>query len=118
MATAFFFLRINDHVQYVRKIQKTLNGEGDFQGTDHYSCKLGQWIYGDGRKEVEALGDAAIEKFEAILDPHQAFHNASSRALAARAVGDEAAAQSAITEMDKLSVILIRELTALDSLTK
>lgn len=118
MATAFFFQRINDHIQYVRKIQKTMRGEGDFQGTDHHSCKLGHWLYGEGRQEVEALGDPAIKRFEAILDPHQAFHDASSRALAAKAAGDETGAQGAITDMDKLSVVLIRELTALDDLAR
>lgn len=118
MATAFFFQRINDHIQYVRKIQKTLNGEGDFQGTDHQNCKLGKWLYGEGRKEVEALGAAAVTKFEAILDPHQAFHDASARALAAKAAGNDATAQMSVTEMDKLSVLLIRELSALDQMAK
>jgi hypothetical protein len=118
MATAFFFQRLNDHIQYVRKIQKTLRGDGDFQGSDHQSCKLGQWLYGDGRKEAEAIGEDAVRKFEAILDPHQAFHDASAQALAAKASGDDATAQAKITEMDKLSVILIRELTALDDLAK
>lgn len=116
MSGAFFFLRINDHIQYLRRIEKTLAGEGDFQGTAFDTCKLGHWLYGEGRAQAEEVGPKAVELFDALLQPHKEFHEASARALERRAAGDETGSRQAITDMMKLSVVLINKLSALDEL--
>jgi len=45
---AFFLQRLNDHVVYLKKVQRTLDGTEDFQVTDCHDCKLGKWLYGEG----------------------------------------------------------------------
>lgn len=114
--SAFFFQRINDHIQYLRKLEKTLKDEGDFRGTAHTDCKLGKWMYGDGRAEVQAEGEEAVRVFEGMFGHHQAFHDAGNKALAAKDAGDEAGVKAAVTEMIKLSNILIDILTHLDKI--
>ncbi len=115
-ASAFFFMRINDHLTYLRRIEKTLAGEGDFRGTGPEACKLGLWLYGEGRGQAEAIGPEAVKLLDELLEPHKAFHEASARALGMKDGGDAAGSQQAITEMMKLSVALIKILSALDSL--
>ena len=117
MASAFFFLRINNHINYLRRIEKTLVGTGDFQGTVHTACKLGVWMHGEGRAEAETLGPEAVALFDELFKPHELFHEASARALALKEQGDEAGSKGAITEMFKLSVTLVNKLTELDKLS-
>lgn len=114
--SAFFFLRINDHLQYLRRIEKTLEGEGDFRGTSKESCKLGLWLYGEGRGQAEAIGPEAVKLLDDLVEPHKLFHEASARAIILKESGDEAGSRQAITEMMKLSVTLINILSALDAL--
>jgi hypothetical protein len=117
MSSAFFFLRVNDHVNYLKRIEKTLEGSGDFRGTEHADCKLGVWMQGEGRGEAEALGPEGVRVFDELVAPHQAFHEASSRAIALKESGDAVGSQAAITEMMKLSVSLINRLMDLDKLS-
>lgn len=114
---AFCFLRLNDHVQYLKKIQATLEGEGDFQGTDFHVCKLGKWIYGEGAEEASAVGDEAKRLFDTLLEPHQRFHDASHEAVEKQQAGDSEGAELAVTEMHKLSTVLINILLELDKLS-
>ncbi len=117
MATAFFLMRLNDHVQYLKKIEATLAGTGDFQGSDHHECKLGKWLYGDGANEVSNLQNAKAQSiFDSLLEPHEHFHNASKQALEKKQAGDEQGAQIAITEMYKISQIITQKLLGLDAL--
>lgn len=113
---AFFLQRLNDHVQYLNRIQRTLDGRGDFPGTDCHECALGHWLYGDGANEAAAVGDEAKQVFDGLLDPHERFHLASKRALDLQQSGDRSGSEQAITEMMKLSVVLVDNLIALDRL--
>ncbi|MEY3219089.1 MAG: hypothetical protein RIT27_446 [Pseudomonadota bacterium] len=114
---AFFLIRINDHVQYLKKINRTLDGQDTFQGCSHSECKLGKWIYGEGESEVAALNNPrAIELFEALKEPHLQFHNMSQLALEKNLAGDKIGAQQAITEMHKLSTIVYNRLLDLDKI--
>ena len=115
---AFFLLRMNDHVQYLHKIQATLEGKGDFQGTDWHECKLGKWLYGDGSAEAEATGPEAKAIFDGLFEPHEAFHKASHTALAKQQDGDEEASREAVTEMYRLSNTLVDMLLSLDQKSK
>jgi len=112
---AFFLMRLNDHIQYLKKIEATLEGKGDFYGTHHHKCKLGQWLYGDGANEVTTLQSGDAQKvFDSLFEPHEQFHTASKQAL--EKAGDGKNAKIAITEMYKLSQIITKKLLALDAL--
>jgi hypothetical protein len=112
---AFFVLRLNDHIQYLKKIEKTLAGTGDFQGTDCHSCKLGQWLYDDGPTEVAALNKPEAQTlFDSLFEPHQQFHQMSHEAVAKAKAGDSEGARAAATQMYVLSNIISQKLLALD----
>lgn len=115
---AFFLMRLNDHVQYLKKIENTLKGKAEFSGCVHTECKLGQWIYNEGSAEVAALTDPrAQEVFDSLKEPHERFHVISHEALAKQQAGDEAGAKSASTEMHKLSTVLTNKLLELDAMS-
>jgi hypothetical protein len=114
---AFFFQRMNDHVQYLKKIQATLDGKGEFQGTDYHDCKLGNWLYDSGPEEASAVGDEARNLFDTLLEPHQRFHDSSHVAVQKHLEGDSEGAKMAVTEMYKLSNVLINKLLELDKLS-
>jgi hypothetical protein len=113
---AFFLLRINDHLQYLKKINATLEGRGDFLGGDHHSCKLGQWIDSSGPREASEVGAQAVALFEGVRAPHEQFHVASSRALALRAQGQERESAREVTQMHRLSSALVDLLLGLDQI--
>jgi hypothetical protein len=111
---AFFILRLNDHIQYLRKIQATLDGQGGFRGSDCHDCKLGQWLYGSGPAEAQAAGSEAKVLFDSLFEPHRRFHDASHAAIEKKSAGDDMGSHADITEMMKLSVVLVDTLLALD----
>jgi hypothetical protein len=114
---AFFLMRLNDHIQYLKNIEATLVGDGNFQGTSHLSCKLGQWLYAEGAKEVmELKNPKAKEVFDSLFEPHERFHTISHEALAKHKSGDKGGAQAAITEMHQLSHLISQKLLELDAL--
>lgn len=115
---AFFFLRLNDHIQYLRKIQATLAGTGEFRGTDFHDCALGKWLYGEGAEQVAVLGPDAKAIFDSLFEPHQQFHDASKEAIELQERGDTSAASGAITRMMQLSLKLIQKLTKLDEVAR
>jgi len=115
--TAFFMKRLNDHIQYLKKIDATLNAKGDFQGTDHAECQLGQWLCGEGTAEVKAMSDSRAKAvFDSLLEPHQKFHSMSHQALEKKRSGDEAGVKAALTEMHLLSTVLTNKLLELDGM--
>lgn len=116
--SAFFLQRLNDHVQYLGKLKATLEDRGDFQGTDHHSCKLGLWLDQDGPKESSAISTEAFKIFNQLLTPHQRFHQISKQALECKAAGDVALMEDAMTEMFKLSNTLVNILMELDELSR
>jgi hypothetical protein len=116
--SAFFLLRMNDHVQYLGKLKATLEDKGDFQGCDHHSCKLGTWMDGESAEQARALGAEAQSVFDKLLEPHEQFHNASHEALAKKAVGDLQGMEASMTEMFRLSNVLVKLLMKLDALNR
>ncbi len=113
---AFFLLRMNDHLQYLNRFHATLDGRGDFHGTDHHSCKLGIWLDTKGPTEISGIGPDAQALFESIFEPHQRFHEASSQALELKEAGNLVAAEEKLTEMHQLSALLVDKLLKLDTL--
>lgn len=113
---AFFLLRMNDHLQYLNKIKATLDGKGEFRGSDHHSCKFGKWLDSDGPKEAGEIGTDAKSVFDSIIAPHQRFHEISHEALAAHDAGNKEQEVQKVTEMHQLSGKLVDSLLALDRL--
>ncbi len=113
---AFFLMRMNDHLQYLNRLHATLGGRGDFRGSDHHDCKLGQWLYTKGRVESGEIGPDAQSLFDSIIEPHRLFHEASSQALEFKEAGNQAAAEEKLTEMHQLSGLLVEKLLKLDTL--
>jgi len=115
---AFFLMRLNDHIQYLKKIEATLAGENNFQGTNHQDCKLGEWLYGEGADEVSSLDShKAQEIFDSLFEPHECFHTISQQALEKQQLGDKIGIQTTMTEMYRLSHIITQKLLELDTLT-
>ncbi len=114
--TPFFFQRLNDHVQYLRKLQAAIERkeESNFCGIDSQNCRLGQWLYGTGPEEVQHLDAESRELFAKLFKPHEAFHLAGQRALQAQQAGDEEAVRQALGEMTQLSAVLVDLLIELD----
>ena len=111
---AFFFHHVNDHVQYMKKIQETLDGRGEFLGSHYQECKLGKWLYDEGPEEASAVSDEVRQLFDTLLEPHQRFHEISREAVRKHMEGDTTGAKSAVTEMHKISNVLISILLQLD----
>jgi len=114
---AFFFLRLNDHIQYLKKVQGAIEDKHSFAGTDPHHCKLGKWLYGTGPEEASAIGDQARSIFDELFEPHEKFHHASTRALEKHAAGDEAGCAEDMTRMHVLSGNLVSILIKLDDLS-
>jgi hypothetical protein len=113
---AFFLLRMNDHLQYLKKIKSTLDGVGDFRGCDHHGCKLGGWIDGTGPAEAAEVGPEATAVLDSVVVFHERFHQASGLALQCRETGQRAESESRVTEMHRLSGTLVELLLELDRL--
>jgi hypothetical protein len=108
-------MRLNDHIQYLKKMEAALKGENNFTGIDHKSCKLGCWLHQEGSTEVAEMHNAkAQEIFDSLFEPHQQFHEAGQRALSAKAAGNNDVAQAAMTEMYQISAVLTNRLLDLD----
>jgi hypothetical protein len=114
--SAFFMMRMNDHVQYLGKIKAALENGKDFHGTDHHHCKLGEWLDHDGDGELTTLGPEAQSLFDQLLKPHEQFHTASHDALERKAAGDTQGMEASMTEMFRLSNTLVNLLIKLDAL--
>lgn len=115
---AFFLLRINDHLQYLSKVKATLDGKGDFRGTDHHSCRLGTWMDSTGPRDAAEVGPDATAILRLLYEPHERFHGASGRALQYQASGHRAEQEWEVTEMHRLSARLVDLLLQLDGLGK
>jgi Chemoreceptor zinc-binding domain len=117
MAKAFFIMRLNDHIQYLKKIDAALNGKSDFQGTHHHDCKLGKWLYGIGSEEVAAMKHhKAKEVFDSLFEPHEHFHTIGKDALSKKQAGDADGAKVALTALYSLSATLTQKLLELDKM--
>ena len=101
-----------------KKIQATLEGKGNFQGTDYHDCKLGKWINEDGAEEASLVSDEARKIFDSMIEPHQQFHDASKAALEKQQSGDTGGAEEQVTNMHKLSTSLVNSLLELDKLSQ
>lgn len=118
-SSAFLMLRLNDHIQYMKKVQQSLNDQNDFDGVDCHHCKLGEWLYGEGPDEIKAIGNAELESvFQSLFEPHQQYHDASQKAIQFHQAQNQEEAKKYETEMIVLSNHLVNLLLKLDALAK
>ncbi len=115
---AFFFQRLNDHIQYLRRVQEAIEDKNHFEGTDSHHCKLGEWLYGTGPEEAAAISEETRVIFDELFEPHERFHAASRRALEKHAAGDHEDCEREMTEMHTLSGVLVNILIKLDDLSR
>jgi hypothetical protein len=114
---AFFLKRLNDHVQYLRKMKGRLDGCNHFEPTTCGVCSLGGWLYGEGQREANEYGESMVSLFNALLVPHERFHQASDEALRCQEVGNEIGMRRAFTEMHQLSNTLVTILLQMDGVS-
>ena len=115
---AFFMQRLNDHIQYLDKVTKTIKGLMDFHGSDCHCCKLGMWLDTDGKQEINAYATGANHLFDTLVTQHEQFHVISSNVLEKHQQGDKDSAYKAMTEMHKLSGQLVSILLEIDRQSK
>ncbi|MBI5031670.1 MAG: CZB domain-containing protein [Chloroflexi bacterium] len=115
----FFLKRLNDHLVYMKRVKRMLEGKEHFLGTDYHFCALGKWMYGIGLTEVQAFESEKLEQlFKSLFEPHQHFHEASRRAIEMFQAHDAAAARAAETEMIRLSGRLVDIFLKMDGLVQ
>ncbi|RUM94338.1 MAG: hypothetical protein DSZ28_03705 [Thiothrix sp.] len=117
-STAFFLQRLNDHIVYLTRIKTTLDDKGDFCGTDFHTCKLGEWLYGEGKDQAAGVSDEMLTEFDKLFEPHKAFHEASASAITAHAEGNKKAEEHAFTKMHLLSNTLVTLLLEMDRIAR
>lgn len=111
---AFFMQRLNDHIQYLDKVTRTIKGKMEFAGTNCRCCKLGQWIYAEGREEVSLYAPAAMPLFVQLIEKHEEFHVISGKILEQFQTGDIGQIHQEMTEVHKLSNQLVSILLEID----
>ena len=66
-----------DHLNWANKVNALLTDEAitqlDIQ-TDDHKCGFGKWLYGDGRKQAEAMVPSLVPLFKEIEQPHAKLH--------------------------------------------
>ena len=71
-----------DHLNWVKAVSTFLTDETvtelDVQ-LDHTRCALGQWLYGEGRKQAELLVPELADDLKAIEAPHQHLHESARK---------------------------------------
>lgn len=113
-SNAFFMQRLNDHIQYMKRVSNTLKGKDNFQGTACTHCKLGLWLYSEGKADLAVDTEGGVHLFEALVEKHEHFHIVSNEVLEKHAAGDGINSYRAMTEMHKLEGELVSLLLTAD----
>lgn len=117
MSNKTVFIRaIESHLDYLKEVQRNINGAGDYCGTSHLSCTMGKWLYGQGAKDVKKIGKSAEKIFQQLFEPHEKFHEVSSASIKAFNDYDHLLAKSSLSEMIFLSNTLIKLLQKLNEI--
>jgi methyl-accepting chemotaxis protein len=71
-----------DHLNWAGEVNALLTDDMitdlDVQIDDH-ECAFGQWLYGEGRKDAEALVPSLIPILKSIEEPHRLLHESAGR---------------------------------------
>ncbi len=66
-----------DHLNWTNKVNALLTDENVTElavQTDDHKCGFGKWLYGEGRKQAEALVPSLAPLFKEIEQPHAKLH--------------------------------------------
>jgi len=69
-----------DHLNWVNKVNALLTDDSIHTlevETDDHKCGLGQWLYGEGRKEAERLVPSLAPLLKALEQPHANLHQSA-----------------------------------------
>lgn len=69
-----------DHLNWAKNVSAFLLDDRVKELTvqvDHTKCKFGEWYYGEGRKQAEAMLPALKDELAAIEDPHRKLHESA-----------------------------------------
>ncbi len=102
-----------DHVVWKKRLADMAVGRVKLNGSelsDHRSCRLGKWYYGDA-----SAGSRSHRAFAALEKPHELVHEHGKRAAGLFATGDLA---GALGEIEKVEAASKDVLHLLDELTR
>jgi len=69
-----------DHLNWVNKVNALLTDKKITKltvETDDHKCGFGKWLYGEGRKQAEALVPSLAPLFKSIETPHKQLHDSA-----------------------------------------
>ncbi len=91
-----------DHLNWSERVSSLLtdNSITELEAeTDHLQCRMGQWLYGEGRQDAETLLPELSSHLKEIEEPHKKLHDSAITIKEVFAQADEALPGS-IAEMD------------------
>ncbi|MCK5162141.1 MAG: CZB domain-containing protein, partial [Desulfobacula sp.] len=69
-----------DHLNWIVAVNKLISDDSVHElhvQTDHTKCGFGKWLFGEGRKEAEALVPTLAPLFKKIEEPHRLLHESA-----------------------------------------
>ena len=82
-----------DHLNWSEKVSSLLTDKNVIEldvETNHQKCKMGQWLYGEGRKNAEELIPQLAVHLKSVELPHKELHDSAISIKDAFAQADEA----------------------------
>ncbi len=108
---AVLYLAKSDHMLWKKRLAQLLVGKtglSESEVTDHHSCRLGKWYYGDGSTAYRSH-----PAFQGLEDPHMRVHAAAKEIVRLFNGGDRAAAQAEYRKLEDASKAVVGGLTHL-----
>jgi methyl-accepting chemotaxis protein len=108
---AVLYLAKSDHMLWKKRLAQMLVGKTgltESEVTDHHSCRLGKWYYGDGASPYKT-NDA----FKGLEDPHMRVHAAAKDIVRLFNGGDRVAALAEYRKLEAASKEVVNGLTQL-----
>jgi methyl-accepting chemotaxis protein len=82
MINELFSEKILDHYKWLAAVDQVLmEGKSNRFGvqTDDHRCKLGEWLYSDERKKVEAAFPELVPLLSKLEGPHARLHETAKK---------------------------------------
>lgn len=108
---AVLYLAKSDHMLWKKRLAQMLVGKtglSESEVTDHHSCRLGKWYYGDGSKCYH--GNPV---FQGLEDPHARVHDCAREIVRLFNSGDRLAAMAEFQKLEQASQDVVGGLTQL-----
>jgi methyl-accepting chemotaxis protein len=101
-----------DHTEWVERLASHIRNERKLdivQLSDHTTCRLGRWYYGEGTTEC---GD--LISFKALEEPHEKIHSLGKDIVLAHDAGENEKAMEIFRQVESVSKKIIRCLDDID----